>query len=85
MSDIIFTFRSEINLNEDFDENSKEWLKLNYIINNVRDSITNNDNTDLLKLYMINMDSLRIPKDPRLNEWSLYQFAVHLYDKFCIL
>ena len=66
---------------------SIEWLKWNYIINDVRDSDLNENSNqnkldiDTLLLTKIDIRSLELPQDPRMKQWSIYQFAVHLYDK----
>ena len=68
---------------DQYDESSPQWLKLNYIINDERDD-DQKHKLQLLKLSHIDFNRLEIPQDPRLNEWSLYQFAIHLYDKLKI-
>jgi len=77
----IKTRLNAMRLDHQYDKSSAEWLKLNYIMHDVRDSNEQNIVNDVC-LFQINLKKLGIPKDPRLSEWSIYHFAVHLYDKY---
>eukprot|EP01083_Nonionella_stella_P081426 224312_1 len=67
------------------DPQSKDSLKIKYMMHDELSLSFDDANTnqmDVSMLFQIDLKALEIPNDPRLKQWNIYQFAVHLYDKY---